>query len=235
MEETYNLQAFVLNRQPFREADLKVVLYTAEKGKISLIARGGKKSKSKLSPHLEPMNLSSVMAVKGKFFDYAGSAVSRNCFLNIKRDLEKIKFAGQAIAAFNKLVKEDDEEEARDLFDLLKEYLEVFNDYDIDNNLFFSFFTLKLLAFLGLSPELRNCVQCHKEIITRDSFFDFSKGGLICENCRQASSFRICDNTIKLLILATKKDFLSLSKILFDNKNKKEAIKIIDSFYKYHA
>jgi recombinational DNA repair protein (RecF pathway) len=49
MEETYHLNGIILNRAPFRENDLKIVLYTAEKGKITLVAKGGLKKQVKIS------------------------------------------------------------------------------------------------------------------------------------------------------------------------------------------
>ncbi|MFH1822239.1 MAG: recombination protein O N-terminal domain-containing protein [Patescibacteria group bacterium] len=43
MEETYTTKAIVLNRQPFRENDSRVVVYSFEQGKMELVARGTKK------------------------------------------------------------------------------------------------------------------------------------------------------------------------------------------------
>ena len=56
MDETYNFEAIVLNRYAFRESDSRVILYSREKGKLELVARGTKKIKSKIS-YIELLNL----------------------------------------------------------------------------------------------------------------------------------------------------------------------------------
>ena len=47
MEETYNTKAIILNRQPFRERDSRVTIFSLERGKLILVARGTKKITSK--------------------------------------------------------------------------------------------------------------------------------------------------------------------------------------------
>ena len=93
MEDTYNTKAIILRRTPYRESDLRLTVYTPEHGKKILIARGALKQKAKLTGHLEPLVLSDVMIVRGKNYDYIGSAQGKKFYLNIKSDLEKTKYA----------------------------------------------------------------------------------------------------------------------------------------------
>src|ERR1051325_9149952 len=57
-------EAIVLSNDPGRGFDGRVHLYTEKLGKISARVSGGKKILSKLSPHLDPLNLSLVRLVK---------------------------------------------------------------------------------------------------------------------------------------------------------------------------
>jgi DNA repair protein RecO (recombination protein O) len=52
----YYTEAFVLDKEDFKEHDGMVHLYTEELGKVSVRARGLKKILSKSSAHLEPLN-----------------------------------------------------------------------------------------------------------------------------------------------------------------------------------
>ena len=241
MEETYNLQAIILKRQPFREVDLKITIYTKEKGKIDLVARGGKKFSSKLASHIEPLNLVNVMAIRGKIFDYVGSAVCQNSFLKIKNDLEKLESAGKAINIFNKLIKEEEREDSFLFFSILKNYLELVSEENLDNNLFYYFFILKLLSGLGYKPELYNCVECSNKITLENNYFSYLKGGLICEKCNSDKNknrealYRVSDDIIKVLRLAIKEDIKNLTKFNLNNKLKEEAINIVDNFLKYQT
>lgn len=63
MTEQYT-EAFVLDKEDFREHDGMVHLYTEELGKVSARARGLKKILSKSSGHLEPFNFVRVRLMR---------------------------------------------------------------------------------------------------------------------------------------------------------------------------
>lgn len=251
MDETYNLKAIILNQEPFRENDSRVAVFSLEKGKIELVARGTKKIMSKMAGHLEPISLVEIMAVRGRQFDYIGSAVGENHFINIKNDLEKLTIAGQAISIFNKLVKNGERDEK--LFMVIKDYLDLLNSNElyvtrlltlersdggqVSYKLLFYYFILKLLAGLGYMPELHNCLVCRKKITPQGNSFDFKKGGVICEACssdRNNNIFNISGNCIKVMRFISEKEWSELLKLKIDDKLEKEAINIIGSFLKYH-
>jgi DNA repair protein RecO (recombination protein O) len=125
MDETYATKAIVLNRQPFRENDSRVILYSRDRGKLELIARGTKKINSKLAGHLEPLSLSSIMVVRGRQFDYIGGAAAINCFIDLKSDLAKLAAAGQAVKATSELIKTGIDDNY--IYLLLLDFLEILN------------------------------------------------------------------------------------------------------------
>ncbi|MEA3464380.1 MAG: DNA repair protein RecO [Patescibacteria group bacterium] len=248
MDETYITKAIILNRQPFREADSKITVYSLDKGKLELIARGAKKIKSKLAGHLEPFCLSDLMIVKGKQFDYIGGAVSENCYVNIKNDLEKLVFTGKAISVFNRLVKLGEKDEA--VFKLLQEILDVLNSkqkLSISYELLINFFVLQLMSQLGHKPELRSCVVCRKEIAPNGNKFDLSRGGTICLNCvssiapflsiggEKEERPPISADCIKVLRLVIESDFSRLTKLKINDILAKETKNIICSFQNYYG
>jgi len=233
MEETYNLTAIILNRRNFLEDDGRVVVYSRERGKLELVVRGMKKIKSKLAGHLEPMTLSNIMAVRGRQYDYVGSAMSQNCYFNIKNDLDKLIAAGQAIKIFNKIIKTDQVD--KKIFGLIKNFLDILEDsvkgaYD----LLLWLFIFELLIELGHKPELFNCVSCEKKIMPGNIKFDLARGGLICEKCftniDRINQLTISENSVKLLRLTEKNDLEKLVKIKIDKKTGGEIKNIVSSF-----
>ena len=53
-----NLQeAFVIHSKPYKETSLLVTFFSSEDGKLSAIAKGAKRAKSKFSGNLEPFQL----------------------------------------------------------------------------------------------------------------------------------------------------------------------------------
>ncbi len=246
MSETKISQAIVLNRLDYRESDSLLSVYTANFGKLSLLARGTKKINSKLSGHLEPFSLIDILIIKGRGFDYIGSAFSRRAFLNIKNDLNKLYYAGAGIRSFNRLVKEGEKDE--NLFFLLKGFLELLDDYREDlskerGEIFYSFFILKLLLELGYGPEMYECLDCHTKIKTGKNYFNLKNGGLICSDCFNRQPFvyqkdgllapeilQISDNSIKLIRLITSNELGVVKKLYLEKKYIHELAVLIDSF-----
>ena len=238
MEETYCTKTIVLNRTDFREYDSRTIVYSQDRGKLDLVARGVKKLKSKLAAHLEPFNLSEIMVVRGRQFDYIGAASSQNCFAGIKNDLIKLAIAGKAVNILNKLVKP--EEADKEIFSLLNDFLKTLDCYDlkVSSDLWADFFTLKLMARLGYRPQLYNCVICHNKIIPGQNLFDLSQGGLIgkeCFNKKGNEALTISDNGIKILRAAIDNDFQKLKNLKISAKLGLEIKNIISSFFQYHT
>ncbi len=236
MEATFSTKAIILDRQSFRERDSKETVYSLDKGKLELVARGTRKISSKLAGHLEPITLSNLMIVKGRQFDYIGSAVSENCYPAVKSDLAKLQIVGQAINVFNQLIKSSQGD--KNLFNLLQEFLDIINAKQkliLDFILFYHFFILKLLAQLGYKPQLYNCLVCQGEILPQNNIFNYARGGLICPQCsRSQHSLTISKNCIKILRLVVNKDLSNLINLKIDQRLNKEICKIISSFLNYN-
>lgn len=145
-------RAIVLGQRDFRNHDALVSFYSLDFGKITLIARGLRKSSSKLAGHLDVFNLVDLMIIKGRERDYVGSAISENSFLDVKGNYEKIILAGKGLRFLNELTFERQAD--YNIFLLLRNFLYFLNKIELEyfsncSNLSLSFFKLKLLEFLG--------------------------------------------------------------------------------------
>ncbi len=211
MAESQNSEALIIRRNDWRENDSRVVLYTKNFGKLSLVARGSKKFKSKIAAHIEPISLVDMMILKGKAFDYLGSAIIKKAYLNIKTDLNALYFVGAALALFDSQVKEAAQDEELYLFltgwlDLLEERFAPNLDKE-NGELLYNYFVVRLLTILGYKPELRYCLDCHKAIKPGNNYLNLRLGGLICGDCLEANQqkylpneiLKISDDCIKLL------------------------------------
>ena len=65
----YNLEGFVLRRFSLGEADRILNVFSREKGKIKLVAKGVRRGKAKLAGHLEPFCEVRLRVIKGKSLD----------------------------------------------------------------------------------------------------------------------------------------------------------------------
>lgn len=107
MEATYRTKAIILDRQPSAEYDARVVVYSWDKGKLELTARGTAKLSSKLAGHLEPFNLVDLMVINGRGSDYAGAASSLSVAPDVKSDWAKLQAGAYVLALYKRLLKPD--------------------------------------------------------------------------------------------------------------------------------
>lgn len=239
MEETYLTQAIVLNYLPFREHDARAVIYSRERGKLELVARGARKIGSKLSGHLQPLSLARIMVVRGRNFDYVGGADCVDSFAGVKSDLDKVMAAGKAVSVFDRAVKTDEPDGA--LFDLTRGYLGMLGSAREDGRYDFYFhgFVFKLLSLLGYGPELHACAVCRRPAEPRGNYFSPDKGGIVCHRChpsltrshkRPASA-----STIKTLRLLAGFPLSDLPRLKTGIEPERELAGIVASFHAYHC
>lgn len=240
MDETYNLEAIVLNRVDWRENDSRVTVYSQEKGKLELIARGTKKIKSKIAPHIEPFNLIEVMAIRGRQYDYLGSGICRDAFAYVKSDLDLLSAAGQVIGFMQKNIKEAEPDPQ--MYLLLKNALAALNDDKLDRSkieLIVQFFIYQAMAVLGYRLELDNCLDCRKKLEPQANFLIIARGGIICPECAQKNNnitkLTITPDCLKILKFLISCDSRQLKKLkIDDNMLRAELNKLISLHHKYY-
>ncbi|MFH1946618.1 MAG: DNA repair protein RecO [Candidatus Magasanikbacteria bacterium] len=152
------MQSIILSRRDFRESDQIISLYTLEKGKQEVLARGVKKITSKNSAHLEPFSFVEVDIVPGKEIDHLTKVQPINYFVNIRKDLQKSLASANIVNLTDRLVHSGEQDER--IFELLKSWLEYIGVQSSELRAhLLDGFVVKLLVLLGfdiLSSDLRS-------------------------------------------------------------------------------
>ena len=133
------LHAIVLKRSNFGEADKMVTVFSLESGKVSLVAKGVRRIKSRRAPHLEP--LSEVTIVTHKNIITEAKSNSRN-----NHNLSSLGHAFYATEIVDKLLPAEQPHE--DIYHLLSNLIK----NDVSENKVKEF-TLKVLWSLGYLPR----------------------------------------------------------------------------------
>jgi len=173
---------FALRKNDYREYDRIYTVYTFDFGKISLLARGARKIKSKLAPHLEGLNEVRLNFAKGKIFNHLSGANVISINKGLLRDGEKISFFLECFNLLDRFIKP--EEGDRKIYELIKEIFAAtssfnFSSYDKIRIYFF----WRLIDLLGYRPQLDECVLCGN-IIIGSSKFNITENIVICDKCR---------------------------------------------------
>jgi DNA repair protein RecO (recombination protein O) len=148
-----NTRGIVLSRTDFGEADRILTLLTPDQGKIKGIAKGVRKSKSKMAGGIELFSVSEISYIIGK--SEINTIISTRLvthYGNIVKDLNRTAVAYEFLKTLDKAT-EDHPEEA--YFNLLKTALESLNDESINLELIKTWFNAQLLRLGGHTPNLR--------------------------------------------------------------------------------
>jgi DNA repair protein RecO (recombination protein O) len=163
----------VLSRTDYGEADRVLNFLTSGYGKVSAIAKGVRKSKSKLAGGIELFSISELSFIVGKSDIYTiTSARLVKHYGNIVKDLERTKAGYELIRLINKNT-EDNPEKA--YFDLLNTALGALDDSQIDLQLINLWFSLQLIKLAGHTPNLYTDMSGSKLTESKKYDFDFER------------------------------------------------------------
>lgn len=149
--------AIILSRTNFGEADRILTLLTPDYGKLSLLAKGVRRVKSKLAGGIELFSVSEITFIKGR--GEVGRLIStrliKHC-AHIVTDLERTMLGYELISRLNKATEDEPEPE---YFELLRQVFEALNDPSMPLSLIVFWFDAQLLRLGGHSPNLRTDVS----------------------------------------------------------------------------
>ncbi|MBN1585247.1 DNA repair protein RecO [Candidatus Uhrbacteria bacterium] len=201
MSTTFRDQAIVLKTVPMRDADRRYVVYGRERGKMILLAKGVRRGRSKMSPHMAWFGTVDIMVARGKILDRLAGASLARPFDGVLESLTKASLAQGFLLAVDALTRQ--EQPDRRIFGLIGDFLEVLDRADLirspdGRGPLFDAAALKLLDAVGFGPELDRCVRCRKPS-GPSMAMNFMQGGLECQACRRPDSLPLLPETVERL------------------------------------
>ncbi len=166
-QRSYTSEGIVLARRHFGEADRILVLFTKNFGRISLIAKGVRRPKSRKRGHIEVFNYVKFQAVAGHGLDMMTEAEVIDDFSEIRNNLKRISLAYYFAEVIGRITHEQEPNE--DLFNLILDHLESLKSVNGLKSLRMGF-VRKLLVLMGYWPgdrDLTDPDEKLEEIIER--------------------------------------------------------------------
>lgn len=166
--KTKKLPAIVLRRTNFGEAD-RIVNFITPDGKISAIARGARRQKSKLAGGIEIFALNEVVFAQGKSdLQTVVSARMKEFYRDILKDFSRTDFAYRAIKTTAKYSENVDND---DFFNILLTTLQSLADLELNLILVSSWFYLRM--FMAVGNQLNLSSDLNGEKLTADQTYSF--------------------------------------------------------------
>lgn len=237
MEIRYN--AIILRKKEVGETDRLYTLYTETAGKVSVMAKGVRKSEAKLAGQLETLMQGLVIVVKGRGAGRIAGAVAENSFLAIRTDGDILQGVLASVNMFDRLVEWDEPDEI--LFHLLFTYLISVDECMKQEKkekiiLLTTSFLFQVFAHLGYALEMNKCVISGKKLhIGEKHFFSPSAGGVITaiSSAPSGDVFPVSENVIKLLRIFLTQKLEMITKVRANDKDVQESFFIAKRFFQW--
>jgi DNA repair protein RecO (recombination protein O) len=228
----YQTEAIIIKRIKLGEADRILTLYTPELGKLKAVAKGTRRTQSKLGGHVELLTHSRLMLARGRNLDIITQAQTIDNFLPIKDDLELISqglYIAELVDSFAGEHIED-----RRLFDLLLETLKQLSQSK-DCELILRYFELHLLDHLGYRPQLQYCTICNSSLEPESNLFSPNHGGVLCHNCgfQEPAARPLSLNALKVLRLWQNCNFTAARRVKIKRELATELEQLMREYIKY--
>lgn len=179
-QRVYRLEAIILRRKDFGEADRLLTVFTPNLGKLRLLAKGARKPSSRKSGHVELFSCANLLVAKGRGPDIISQAETLVMFRPLHEDLDKASLAYYVAELLDKFTGEEDEN--RPLFDVTLDVLERICEMP-EPFVALRFYELRLLGYTGYQPQLHFCVVCREPLAPGTNFFHNDLGGVLCAGC----------------------------------------------------
>lgn len=163
-------KAIVLRRTNYGEADRILQLLTPDHGKISAMAKGVRREKSKLAGGIELFAISDVTLVSGKseIWTLTGAKLD-TFFAHILTDYERLQFGYEAIKQVSKVAEQVSDPA---FYTLLETALASLDDASIALDITVSWFWLQLAILEGQGLNLATDVNGMKLVEDKNYSFD---------------------------------------------------------------
>ncbi len=208
----YKTQAIVLRQRKLGEADKIITLYCAHIGKVDAVAKGIRRTKSRLAGHLEPLTLGSYLLAEGRNLDVITQAETVDAFPSVRTDLDRLSRGIYCTELVDRLVPL--RSEGNPIFRLLQETLSLLDRQDAID-LAIRRFEMRLLDQLGYRPEMNKCAVCDSRLEPGQNFWSPAAGGIVGPECADDSlSLRpVSVNAIKVLRILQKGSFADAARL----------------------
>jgi len=217
----------VIKTQEFKENDKLLWLFTEKIGKVSAIARGAKRSKSKFLSSTQPFCFGEYILYRGKNLYSVNEVEIIDSFQGILKDIDSITYGSYFCELI--LIALQEEESNRDLF---REFIKAFylvKSNAADTELLARTLELKILKSTGFGFDFEKCCICGNNI-NKSSYLSIQYHGGTCDKCNRIGGIGISYAAYNILKFLDRSPIENIHRISVPKNLKDEIYKILNIF-----
>lgn len=178
-------QGIVLARTNYAEADRILTFLTPDQGKLKAMAKGVRKSKSKLAGGIELFSISDITYIPGRSeINTLISTRLKTHYGNIVKEIERTNAGYEIIRIINRATEEAADET---YFELLHKSFEYLDNLGLNHELTSLWFNMQLLKITGHTPNLQT--DTSGEQLEASKKYDFHFGDMKFGTVKGRGSF----------------------------------------------
>lgn len=229
----YEADGIILNSVDHGESDLIITLYCRDIGRITAIAKGGRRSKKRFVNKLELFSFlhTTLHRSNPRSMALLAEAELHTSFLNLRTDVTRYT----AASVLRELVLFGVKEGERDsnLFALILWGMHKLDQGHPHLQVVFHFL-IHYLDYIGYRPELQCCIKCGVEIDgVQDYGFNIHEGGLVCARCSSAISstlLPISPGSIKMMLASQATPLKRLERLKLSGKGLYQTLDLLHRY-----
>jgi DNA repair protein RecO (recombination protein O) len=183
----YKTEAIVLRSMDLGEADRVLTLLTPRLGKLRVVAKGIRRTRSRLGGGLEPFTDVQLVLAVGRTFDVVTQAALTDAHLGLRNDLHSTAAAWYVVELADRFC--EGAAESHGAFVVLAQALSGLDaaPAEVSREVVARWFELHLLGAMGFRPELTRCLECGGAIEPEGNAYSPAAGGILCSTCGHAA------------------------------------------------
>lgn len=226
----YRDEGVVLRTHKLGEADRIITLLTRHHGRVRAVAKGVRRTSSRIGSRLEPFMVADVQLHVGRSLDVVTQVETLAPYAaDIAGDYRRYT-AGTAMLETAERLTDVEKEPATQQYLLLVGGLRTLAEGSHDPSLVLDAFLLRSLAVAGWAPSFHDCARCGA--VGPHRFFSVQAGGSVCPDCRQPGAATPAPETSELLaaLLSGDWDLADASEL----RHRREGSGLVAAFLQWH-
>jgi DNA repair protein RecO (recombination protein O) len=244
----------LIRQRDLGEADRILTLFTRERGKLSAVAKGVKRLRSKLAPVLQLFAQARLQLAAGRSLEVVTQASPEQAFPHLREDVDRYACACYVAELADVMMEEH--AAAEWVFELLAATLSALDaggempeeeegrrspqgcgpaGPQLGSAALVRGFELKLLSGLGYGPELEACVSCGVEVEKQAGGFSVPEGGVVCRRCARETGTPLSPAALQGMRELVRLPQEELGRRRLTEKTRQELERLMRRFVDYRA
>jgi DNA repair protein RecO (recombination protein O) len=207
-------EGIILRKTDYGDSSSIVNIYTRDFGKLAVILKGARSSRSKYGAAADLLNRVEIVFYRkeGRQVQTVSQIDLIKHYQKIKGDLEGLKYAGSVLELISELILE--EETNLRLYEGLIKILDLMESPDTNKKYLFTKFFLFFISELGYKIAVDHCIICSKSLLNGSKLFFNLDNGFMCFECGKDHLYHdefspeLFD---KLICLSTRKNSINIT------------------------